>query len=193
MEKETLNTKIDDFETKFNREANQLRAVNQPDRSTDIYSSKSPNRKSRDEYERRIDDVERRFQDISQEQRGLEDYLNTQKRQLQSAQPNNISAFEESKTNGDQLDETRLRKLEEIIDQLGDNMHMLKNSFEMNEPVIPMRYPAGTNESQGIGSRTDLRSPKSMKKEEPSFSFIQVNYTMRLFLICIAYRQNCCK
>jgi len=161
-----------------------LRNSIQPDRFVETNSFDSSSKKIKEENEKRVSELERKFEEVKQGQRELGAEVSRQKYSLENVRTGSPSPNNSESYNQAQIEESHLRKLEEIIDQMSLNVGSIKNNLLLNETNSSSQIWEGSiNVESQMRNQTNNGSSSKLNYANPSSSHLdQVSYIVRSFL-----------
>jgi len=121
-----LNNRAIDLENKYYDQSLQYKTA-----SSSFDLSLSPSKRSTSvDYEKKVSEIEKEFEEIKIDQRDLGNNIILQKIQLEKSRPSSPKMFDATTA---QSEEAQLRRLEEMIDGLSENIEILKKQTILQE------------------------------------------------------------
>jgi len=141
IESKNIDGKMETLERKINEQSTTSTQV--PQTTTSDPSIKQ----FRDDFEKKLITLERKFEEIHQDQRDFNSDLSIHKAQLESFKTTSAISINDIRANQTQLEDVKLRKLEQMIDQLTKNFDQVKESYSsMTDSTLSTKF------SENLGS-----------------------------------------
>jgi len=134
IEGKNIDLRIETLERKISEQP-------QSGQNTQAVASSDPSIKQiRDDFEKKLITLERKFEEIHQDQRDLNSDLSIHKAQLESFKTTSAISINDIRASQSQLEDVKLRKLEQMIDQLTRNFDQVKESSSMSDSTISTKF-----------------------------------------------------
>ena len=130
-----LDRKVDNFEAKFSDELRQAKS-NKSASSNEGSSTKT----NQADYEHKILSLEMQLDEVHQAQRDLGSDIGIQKAQLESFKTTSAITMNDLKANQSEVQDVRLRRLEQVVDQLTKNVETIKTNVQFSESTNSTKF-----------------------------------------------------
>jgi len=110
----------------------------------------------RDDFEKKLITLERKFEEVHQDQRDLSSDLSIQKAQLESFKTTSAISINDIRASQSQIEDVKLKKLEQMIDQLTKNFDQVKEGSSLSDSTLSTKFSesghGGLSKRENLGS-----------------------------------------
>jgi len=133
IESKNIDTRMDGLERRINEQPSTTKQ--------EMPLTTDPSIKQiRDDFEKKLITLERKFEEVHQDQRDLNSDLSIQKAQLESFKTTSAISINDIRASQSQIEDVKLRKLEQMIDQLTKNFDQVKEGSSMSDSSLSTKF-----------------------------------------------------